>query len=57
MGVVPRSIAPDGYLDLDRDDIRDGDFIGKLEKDTLAAVEAQQARSVRATKVTVQGKL
>jgi hypothetical protein len=43
--VVPKNIASEGYLDLDRDDYKDGDFVKKLEIDTLAAVEIPEARS------------
>ncbi|KAH8770466.1 hypothetical protein F5882DRAFT_181288 [Hyaloscypha sp. PMI_1271] len=44
LGVVPHDIASEGYLDLDRDDQKEGDFVTRLEKDTIAALKIWNAK-------------
>ena len=44
LGVVPRNIASEGYIDLDRDDQKEGDFVTKLERVSTEAVELRRAK-------------
>ena len=47
LGVLPRSIASEGYLDLDRDDQKEGDFVTNLENEAIAASEARRAQEMK----------
>jgi hypothetical protein len=47
LGVLPRSIASEGYLDLDRDDQKEGDFVTGLEREAIAASEARRAQEMK----------
>lgn len=55
--MVSRNIASEGYLDLGRDDYKDGDFVKKLEMDTLAAVEIPEAWSKLDARQAGKGKI
>ncbi|KAE9373873.1 short chain dehydrogenase reductase [Stipitochalara longipes BDJ] len=57
LAVVPKNMASEGYLDLDLDDHKDGDFVGNLEMDLLAALEKAEARIARGARQAGKDKM